>query len=200
MQEHLQKYGAIYVKKLIPTEFCNFFTHVLLRQADLSGKEGHKNGDEQIPNAKAIMDHDILFETLQEYLWPTIEQIVGEPLLPTYAYTRLYNNGDELKKHSDRPACEISVTIQLGRSHHYSWPIYMGGQRYDIAEGDGVIYTGCNVDHWREICNGPKDYYSGQTFLHYVRQNGPYAHEAGDSTFREPAIYIKNRPILMNNK
>jgi hypothetical protein len=67
-----------------------------------------------------------MFETLQERLWPTIEAAVGEELIPTYSYARLYSNGDVLEKHSDRPACEISVTIQLGRSHHYAWPIYMG--------------------------------------------------------------------------
>lgn len=59
----------------------------------------------------------------------------------------LYGNGDELKIHSDRPSCEISVTIQLGRSHHYAWPIFMGGQRFDLAEEDGV-------EKWNIACYG----------------------------------------------
>lgn len=167
-----------------------------MRQADSNNKQG----DEQIPNAKAILDHEVMFETLQERLWPLIETVVGEELLPTYAYARLYSNGDELKKHSDRPACEVSVTIQLGRSHHYAWPIYMGGQRFDMAEGDGIIYPGCDVEHWRESCNGPNNYYSGQVFLHYVKKNGKYANEAGDSTFRNSVTYTKNRTQLMENK
>ena len=129
-----------------------------------------------------------------------IEGFVGEDLLPTYAYARLYSNGDELKVHSDRPACEVSVTIQLGRSHHYAWPIYMGGQRFDMAEGDGIIYPGCGVDHWREPCNGPNGYYSGQVFLHYVRKNGPYANEVGDSTNRDMYSYFKNRTMVMEKK
>jgi hypothetical protein len=159
-----------------------------------------KKGDEQIPNAKAILDHEIMFETLQERLWPTIEAVVGEELLPTYAYARLYSNGDELLKHSDRPACEVSVTIQLGRSHNYAWPIYMGGNRYDMAEGDGVIYKGCDIDHWRNVCDGPADYYSGQVFLHYVRKNGAYAGQAGDSEHRTPVSYEKNRTLFMETK
>jgi hypothetical protein len=159
-----------------------------------------KKGDEQIPNAKAILDHEIMFETLQERLWPTIEAVVGEELLPTYAYARLYSNGDELLKHSDRPACEVSVTIQLGRSHNYAWPIYMGGNRYDMAEGDGVIYRGCDIEHWREVCNGPTDYYSGQVFLHYVRKNGACAGQAGDSEHRTPVSYEKNRTLFMETK
>jgi hypothetical protein len=195
-KEIFNNYGAVNVSSLLPKEFCQFFTHVLMRQSDL----GQTKGDEQIPNAKAILDHEVMFETLQERLWPTIEMIVGEELIPTYAYARLYSNGDELKKHSDRPACEVSVTIQLGRSHHYSWPIYMGDQRFDMGEGDGVIYKGCDVEHWREICNGPKDYYSGQVFLHYVKKNGIYANEVGDSTIRNEFSYKKNRTIQMENK
>ena len=167
-----------------------------MRQADLNGKQG----DSQIPNAKAVLDHEVMFETLQERLWPVIESVVGEELLPTYAYARLYSNGDELKVHSDRPACEISVTIQLGRSHHYAWPIYMGGQRFDMAEGDGIVYRGCDIDHWREPCSGPNDYYSGQVFLHYVKKNGEYTNEAGDSTVRNPVTYTKNKTLLMENK
>jgi hypothetical protein len=195
-KEMLDKYGAVHLSGLLPKEFCQFFTHVLLRKSDLDGVKG----DEQIPNAKAILSHEVMFETLQERLWPTIESVVGEELLPTYSYARLYSNSDELKTHMDRPACEISVTIQLGRSHHYAWPIYMGGQRYDMGEGDAIIYRGCDVEHWRDACNGPKNYYSGQVFLHYVKKNGVYANEAGDSTSRKPVIYVKNRTIQMENK
>jgi hypothetical protein len=195
-KEMLDKYGAVHLSALLPKEFCQFFTHVLMRQADLNGKQG----DSQIPNAKAVLDHEVMFETLQERLWPVIESVVGEELLPTYAYARLYSNGDELKVHSDRPACEISVTIQLGRSHHYAWPIYMGGQRFDMAEGDGIVYRGCDIDHWREPCSGPNDYYSGQVFLHYVKKNGEYTNEAGDSTVRNPVTYTKNKTLLMENK
>lgn len=187
--------GAIYVTKLIPPEFCKFFTHVLMRQADLSPR-----GDGQIPNAKTILDHEYMFETLQELYWDVVEEIVGDELIPTYAYARLYSNGDVLEKHTDRPACEVSVTIQLGRSHHYAWPIYMGGQRFDLSEGDGVIYKGCDVEHWRDKCDGPDGYYSGQVFLHYVRKNGPYVSEVGDPTVRDVFSYVKNRTELMENK
>lgn len=187
--------NVLYLKKVIPIEFCQFFTHVLMRQADLSPR-----GDEQIPNAKAILDHEYMFETLHERLWPVMENAVGEELIPTYAYARLYSNGDVLERHSDRPACEVSITIQLGRSHNYAWPIYMGGQRFDLGEGDGVIYPGCDVEHWRDRCDGPDNYYSGQVFLHFVRKNGQYASEAGDNTTRQLYSYMRNRTYAMEGK
>lgn len=195
MSETFKRKGAIYIKQLLPIEFCHFFTHVLLRQADLGAR-----GDEQVPKAMSIIDHDVMFETVQERLWPVIESVVGEDLIPTYSYARLYSNGDDLKRHTDRPACEVSVTLQLGRSHHYAWPIHMGDQRFDLGEGDGVIYSGCDVEHWRNNCDGPEGYYSGQVFLHFVKKNGAYASEVGDSTVRDLYSYNKNRSYLMECK
>jgi hypothetical protein len=191
-----EEHGALHINKLIPIEFCYFFSHVLMRKSDIS----ESKGDGQIPNAKAIIDHDIMFESLLERLWPTVESIVGEELLPTYSYARLYSNGDELKKHTDRPSCEVSITIQLGRSHKHSWPIYMGNQKYELAEGDAVIYKGCDVPHWREPCNGPEGYFSGQVFLHYVRKNGPYAEFAGDAENRVSPIFLRERTRQMELK
>ena len=192
----LAKLGAVHIKNVIPKEFCHYFTHVLLRQVDLDGKKG----DIQVPNAKAILDHEVFFETLQERLWTMIESVAEEELLPTYSYARLYSNGDILEKHSDRPACEVSVTLQLGRSHHYAWPIHMGKYRFDLAEGDAIVYLGCDIEHWRNVCDGPDGYYSGQVFMHYVRKNGKYVNEAGDTQSRTPPTYVRNRSLVMESK
>lgn len=198
----LNKNGAVIIPKLIPIEFCQFFTHVLLRQQYVQKTKG----DAQVPNAAAIINNrdSLIFETLQERVWPRIESIVGEELLPTYSYARLYSNGDELKIHTDRPACEISATIQLGRSHHYSWPIYMGGQRFDLAEGDAVIYKGCEIEHYRKICDGPDNYYSGQVFIHFVRKNGEFAGHSKDvielGEYRHKVDFTRNRTYLMEMK
>lgn len=194
--------GSFVIPKIIPIEFCQFFTHILLRQQYIQ----EIKGDHQVPNATAIMGKNdaLLFETLQERLWPRIESIVEEELLPTYSYARLYSNNDDLFMHMDRPSCEISVTIQLGRSHHYAWPIYMGDKRFDLAEGDGVIYKGCEIEHGRKKCEGPEGYYSGQVFLHFVRKNGPFASHSKDIIIqgksREKVNFTRNRTYLMEMK
>lgn len=183
--------------KVLPIEFCHYFTHLLLKES----ADNPRMGDTQVPNALTTIGHSVIFDTVLERVWPMMESIFGEELIPTYSYARLYSNGDVLEKHTDRPSCEVSMTIQLGRSHHYSWPIYVGGERYDLAEGDGVFYKGCDVEHWREVCNGPTNYYSGQLFLHYVRKNGPYAEHAGDIQNRPtPVTFIKNRTLTMESK
>lgn len=192
-------HGYLIIPKLIPIEFCQFFTHTLLRKSDIQDK-----GDSQIPNARAIIHHELMFETLQEILWPEIESIIDDELLPTYSYARLYSNEDILEQHTDRPACEVSVTIQLGRSHHYAWPIYVGNTRIDLGEGDAIIYKGCEVEHYRKICEGPENYYSGQLFIHFVRKNGEHSKEANDTSItnidRSNISYIKNRTYLMDIK
>lgn len=201
--EAFNRLGAIHIKDVISKDFCHFFTRVLLRFGDIQRMYNVATSDEQIPNCKSILEHEYMFETYHEMLWPALEKLMGEELYPTYSYARLYTNGDELKIHSDRDACEVSVTVQLGRSHHYSWPIYMGGRPYYLAEGDGVVYRGCDIDHWRDPCVGPEGYYSGQAFFHFVRKNGTKAKEAGDSVNRGPQFintYDRNRTFLMDEK
>lgn len=202
MNPVLMENGYLVVKGMVPKDLYQYLTHLLSRAADI-GYGGPSGTDVQVKTAKVSVHHEIVFETVLEQLWPYIEVAVGEELLPTYAFARLYSNKDVLEEHIDRPECEISVTIQLGRSHHYSWPIYMGNTRLDLAEGDGVIYLGNSLQHRREVCEGPENYYSGQVFLHYVRKNGEFADRAGDMAKRpgvEQMTFVKNRTIAMEEK
>jgi hypothetical protein len=195
--DQFNKFGALYIKDVINSEMIKFLSHCLLRSKYYPNS---KIDDSQVPGALGIMDHEVMFETLHEKIWPAIEFVIEEKLLPTYSYARLYTNGNELKKHSDRESCEISVTVQLARSHHYSWPIYMGGKRFDLGEGDGVIYKGCEIEHWRNVCDGPENYNSGQVFFHFVKANGPYAQFAGDKRWKTLEAYQKNRNLIWDNK
>jgi hypothetical protein len=200
MQSHeiLAQNKSLHLKNLVSDDLCKFLTHVLVRKSF----ESNLIDDEQVPDCLAIMGHELVFDTLLERLWPVVEQATNKTLLPTYTYARLYKNGNVLERHTDRDECEVSVTIQLGRSHHYAWPIYMGGKRFDLAEGDGVIYPGCEIEHWRDKCDGPPGYYSGQVFLHFVDANGPFANKVGDATKRPvfSDMFVKHRAFNMEQK
>lgn len=100
-----------------------------------------------------------------------MEKETGLELYPTYSFWRMYSYLADLKKHTDRPSCEISVTVKIN-SCGTKWPIYIKGVEIDLENGDGVIYKGCEVEHWREEFQG--DWHS-QTFLHYVNKKGPNA-------------------------
>jgi len=109
-------------------------------------------------------------------LLPLAEQLASAKLFPTYSYFRVYQRGDALNKHTDRPSCEISSSICLGREAQGPWPIWIEGPEgissIDLEPGDGLFYRGIECPHWREPLT---EDLVAQVFLHYVDQNGPHA-------------------------
>ena len=145
--------------------------------------------DQQIPGAYSKYG-DWVMETLLQYMRPIMKAKTGMDLIPTYSYTRLYEKGNILKRHKDRPSCEISTTLHLGGDE---WPIFLDpsgqdfviderknihkpgapkGIRVDLKVGDMLIYSGCELEHWREPFQGNV---CSQVFLHYNHANGPFA-------------------------
>jgi hypothetical protein len=104
-------------------------------------------------------------------LLPTIEQITGKKLFPTYSYARIYWPGGKMWKHRDRPSCEFSASICISTKGD-PWPILFDGVEVVLNPGDMVVYKGMELLHWREEYTGIEQI---QTFLHYVDQNGPHA-------------------------
>ena len=137
--------------------------------------------DQQCPLSWSIYG-DPLFDTLLARLAPKLSDMIGVQLIPAYTYSRIYQNGEELKYHKDRPSCEISGTLTLGRKQGEAiWPIYVGkddndtvGKKIDLDVGEMLLYRGCDVPHWRPVYQGE---WQAQVFVHYVDANGPYAQE-----------------------
>ena len=50
----------------------------------------------------------------------------------------------------------------------------MGDLPLVIYEGDGVIYRGHDIEHWRPVFTQPKQCWHHQLFVHYVDLNGPF--------------------------
>jgi hypothetical protein len=133
---------------------------------------------------------DPAFDGLLEFLRPRIEASSGLPLYPTYSHFRLYRHGNALKRHRDRPACEISVSLNIGQTPAEPWPIYVEGSAGPyaalLAPGDALIYRGIDLFHWREAYKGRE---LVQVFLHYVDRDGPHAGRKfdGRKTLMQPA-------------
>ena len=144
--------------------------------------------DEQVPGSYSIYaDH--VMETLLMKVLPVMKEKTGLNLVPTYSYARVYEHGAELKRHKDRPSCEISTTLNLGGD---PWAIYLDptgannvideyknihkpgapeGVKIDLNPGDMLIYSGCELEHWRKPFEGKL---CGQVFLHYNHADGPF--------------------------
>ena len=118
---------------------------------------------------------DPLMTSFLELKLPRIEKETNLKLFKTYAFWRYYIYGSVLKDHTDRPSCEISVTSCIHKTD--TWPIHMGGEWIDIEEGDAVIYLGYEITHGRKKFKSDA---CAQVFMHYVDQNGPYAHHKDD--------------------
>lgn len=144
-------------------------------------EEGKLVKDAQCPLSDAVYG-DPVFDGLMEQFAKPIGDQIGKELIPTYTYARIYRPGDILKKHKDRPSCEISATLTLGFNSKNIWPI--GFEDSTGAEailtldvGDLAVYKGTELMHWREPFKGE---WHVQVFLHYVDANGPYKDFAFD--------------------
>jgi len=138
-----------------------------------------EDGDSQVLNTYSHYA-DIAMETLLLKCQPAMEKATGLKLYPAYTYARIYKKGDVLKRHKDRFSCEISTTMNLGGDH---WPIYIDptntelpdikkpytpignkGIKVDLKPGDMLVYSGCELEHWRNKFKGKE---CVQVFLHY---------------------------------
>jgi hypothetical protein len=120
--------------------------------------------------------HDAVMTGLLDIKLPVVEKKSKLKLFPTYTYWRYYVYGATLDKHTDRPACEISVTACIKK--YDDWPIIVEDKKFELNEGDAILYNGVSQKHWRPgIYKGSG---MAQVFLHYVDQNGPYKDHAYD--------------------
>jgi hypothetical protein len=188
------------IKKAVSYELANFIFNYFLLKRDAvkwmyENNITYDNGmfgtwtDQQVPNTYSHYGDQVM-ETLLVKMLPVMARETGLDLIPTYSYARIYKQGDILRRHKDRPSCEISTTLNLGGD---PWPIFIDGTGADsvideykqihkpnapegtkvlLDPGDMLVYSGCELEHWREPFEGQV---CGQVFLHYNHRNGPFA-------------------------
>ena len=195
-----KKYQVI--EKAVSYELANFiFNYFMLKRDAVEWM--YKNNitydtgllgtwrDKQVPNTYSHYA-DPVMETLLMKVLPVMKRETDLDLIPTYSYARIYKQGDILKRHKDRPSCEISTTIHLGGT---KWPIFIdptgsnnvvdeyknihrpnapSGNKVLLDVGDMLVYSGCELEHWREPLEGN---ICSQVFLHYNHIDGPFANK-----------------------
>jgi len=166
----------------------------------LKNKIVHEPEDVQVPGSVARYTVPE-YKELHYLIKKQVEYVLEMDLYPTYYYDRFYFVGQELKRHTDREACEISVTLQISTNATKPWDIGFltpAGKEvyYSMKDGDAVIYKGNQIEHWRnplqsrynkfqklyrKIFNLKDDTYHHQIFFHYVNANGSNLHYAYDN-------------------
>ena len=129
-------------------------------------------GDMQAENSHSIYNYKPALELLCNST-NKVSEVVEELVLPTYTYARVYKEGSVLKKHTDRPSCEVSLTLHLNGDS--PWPIWIKNREgknvcAELQPGDALLYLGCIAPHWRDEFFGT---WYAQMFMHYVRSDSP---------------------------
>ena len=198
-----KEHKYLIIRNAISFELANFAFNYFLMKRDAT-KFLHENNlvskftpgfgtwdDDQVPNTYSLYG-DPFMETLMMKVLPIMQKRTNMNLIPCYTYARIYKKGDILRRHRDRPSCEISTTLHLGGD---LWPIFLDptGQKTVIDEykqihkpnapqgisitlevGDMLVYSGCDLEHWREPFEGDN---CAQVFLHYNNIDGPFGTE-----------------------
>ena len=206
--EQYRANGYVALPGLFPSIVLRGFYEQMRHDLGLSaGRAAQFTARGPLLSKDAIEVYAYHYHPMMTFLWgltPRVALAAGCDLLPTYAYFRLYQRGDICRVHSDRLACEHSVSLTIAYGDDKPWPLSVGTQAQPKASGevsadfnganygsvamqpgDGVLYQGVHHRHGR-IDPNPNSW-SAHLFLHWVDANGPYAEHAFDSPTLEQA-------------
>src|SRR5689334_1620702 len=119
--------GYALVRGLIPVELANAFLQSL--KADMANQPLNLQDFSQsapILDRPAVELYGHHYKPMIQFLWgltPIVSSLTGRELLPTYNYFRIYPKGAICRVHSDRDACEHSLSLTLGSSDDIAWAL-----------------------------------------------------------------------------
>jgi hypothetical protein len=180
VNESLKENGFLLIPNFLDKDLCNFAKVYFKIKADTMDYKI----DEQCPLSKSFYG-DAFTEAILLTATKNLSNHTGIQLVPQYSYTRIYETGEELVKHKDRPSCEYTATICLGKPYNEEVnPICIENKNdpenhfeVELEEGDLLIFTGTTHEHWRPPLEN--SWYL-QTFIHYTDANGPYGNMLWD--------------------
>ena len=205
MTDTYHRDGYVALSGLFPPEVLLHFYQMMQADLQAAGRPLQSfTARGPLLRQPAIEVYALQYKPMLTLLWgltPRIAQVVGRELLPTYAYFRAYQHGDVCRVHSDRQACEHSLSLTIAYGDDRPWALSVatertdtpkpvvednfGGQPYGsvaMQPGDGVLYQGTHHRHGRLDPN--PNSWSAHLFLHWVEKGGRYA----DQAFDRPAI------------
>ncbi|CAN5386163.1 hypothetical protein BH10PSE15_BH10PSE15_09200 [soil metagenome] len=167
-----QEQGFVALPNLFPPEVLLAFYRRM--EADLKAAGTPLQGlaaTSPLLKGPALEVYAYHYTPMLTFLWgmtPRIALAVGRELLPTYAYFRAYQRGDICRVHSDRQACEHSLSLTIAYGDNQPWALSVerartdaprpevqedfGGQDFGsvaMRPGDGVLYQGIHHRHGR---------------------------------------------------
>lgn len=130
-------------------------------------------GDEQTPGRYVAYDEPVTGYVHQQ-LTRTISDVVRQVLVPTYSYLALYQGGAVLDPHTDREACEYTLSLCIDATPdpltYGAWPINVmtadGALSFTCGIGDALLFRGRELTHWRDQL--PAGYTASSVLFHFT--------------------------------
>jgi hypothetical protein len=199
--ERYRSQGYVHLENLFPEEVLLAFYRRMERDLKAAGQPlDSRVAQGPLLTRPALEVYAHHYAPMLTFLWgmtPRVAQVAGCELVPTYAYFRAYQGGDICRVHSDRPACEHSVSLTMIYSDGRPWALSVATERTEtprpvvedgfgeqpfasvlMKPGDGVVYQGTHHRHGRTTPN--PNSWSAHLFLHWVERNGRYKEHAFD--------------------
>ncbi len=194
-----EEQGYAHLRGLVDGRVAGAFLHRIAKDLGktalpLRGKDAHP----RVLKRPALQVFSADYAPMQFFLFgltPLMSRIVGRELLPTYDYFRVYRAGDICRVHSDRDACEHSLSLTLDYSDGKVWDLEIGSRALPgvqklvtedfgdetyasvaMAPGDALLYRGIHRRHGRMTPNPNR--WSAHLFLHWVEAEGEYRDQA----------------------
>jgi len=130
-------------------------------------------GDEQTSRRFVAYDEPVT-RYFHRQLARTVSDMVRRVVVPSYSYLAFYQGGAVLDPHTDRDACEYTLSVCIDATpdpHTYgAWPLQLmtadGPVALTQGVGDGLLFRGRELTHWRERL--PEGYTSSSILFHFV--------------------------------
>lgn len=195
--------GYVLLKALFPPVVLDVFHGKMQQDLNLKGNPAFIS-QTALLTKPAIEVYSRQYPPMATFHWgltPRVAEIAGCKLMPTYAYFRAYQQGDVCLVHSDRHACEHSLSLTMHLADDLPWELSVerrkvdqagavvpdfGGHEYSsllMEAGDAVMYKGVQHRHGRLEPN--PNAWSAHLFMHWVDADGPYADHAFDRVMLE---------------
>lgn len=172
------------IKQYIPREDAEKFCESFLEDSTTNNYKNLSTGfvdhcidRRNYPLATAIATEKVSY----------LNELLGNKVLPSYTFTRIYSEGSSLLMHTDRESCEISLTIHLGSDEDWAFCLEdLDGNvvEVNLEPGDAILYDAPKANHWRKGAYTGKHYV--QSFHHYVFLGGNFEEYQYDQPLHRP--------------
>lgn len=122
-------------------------------------REGYLMAGNARRRGRPLIHDEPLLAFLGSQLATVVQQITRERAPSTWSFLRAYDAGAVLDRHRDHPVCRWNIDLVVGGEpppvRRTAWPLWItarpGHRAVRLGLGDGVLYRGTHVTHWRSV-------------------------------------------------